>query len=135
MSGTAIAIIASAQSTAAAAAAAQAAHDAKVARCTVIESTFNQATATVELKQDYASCISFLYPQPSEQPPSFMTRASILAIVFVLVVATIAGVIRGWREDSDVMLACLVGIVYAMVAALAVGGVALAVWGVKVALA
>ena len=135
MSATAIAIMASAQSTAAAADAARAAHDAKVARCTVVEANFNAVTASVGGKLDYAECIGFLYPQPSEQPPSMMTRASILAIVVVLVVATILGVVRGWREDGDVMTAGLVGMLYAMLAALAVGGVALAVWGVKIAIA
>jgi hypothetical protein len=135
MSATAIAVMASTQSAAANSAAERAAHDARVARCTVTEATFNAGTASVQQKLNYAECIEFLYPQPSDEPLSMGSRASILAVVVVLVGATIAGAVYGWREDRDIMVACLASLCALMFAALACGGIALAVWAVKVALA
>lgn len=86
----------------------QAAHRARVDRCTVFESRFEVARASVAEKQEYASCVETLYPQPTSEHGTYLIKGGIV----VLLVAMVVGAICGWREHRDVSGSILAAIVF-----------------------
>lgn len=86
----------------------EAAHRARVDRCTVFESRFEVAKASVAEKQEYASCVETLYPMPTPEG----TTAVIKVGISILLVAMVVGLIYGYREHRDVEGSLLCGLLF-----------------------
>lgn len=104
----------------------QAAHRARVDRCIVFESRFDVARASVAEKQEYASCVETLYPQPLSDGAHFVAKGGVL----LLLIAVIAGLIYGWREHRDIEGSLLCGLLFPLFAAAGAFVVGLIVAGV-----
>lgn len=82
----------SASSTQAAVASARA----RRAECLFVTDRFDNVGSTVEQKQEYASCIGVLHPQPiSAEGIGWIKAAIVLTLVFIVV-----GAIVGYRDSS-----------------------------------
>lgn len=91
----------------------QAAHRARVDRCTVFESRFEVARASVAEKQEYASCVETLYPQPSNLTES--DTYAIKGLIVILLIALVVGAVVGYRDFEDVsgtILGAFCGVVF-----------------------
>lgn len=86
----------------------EAAHRARVDRCTVFESRFDVRQASVAEKQEYASCVETLYPQPVTETETYLLKGCVAA----LLVAMILGAIWGWKEDRDIQGVILFGFTF-----------------------
>lgn len=88
----------------------EAAHRARVDRCTVFESRFEVAEASVAEKQEYASCVETLYPMPTTEGATTVIKAGIA----ILLVAMIVGLIYGYREHRGVEGSLMCGLLFPM---------------------
>lgn len=88
----------------------QAAHRARVDRCAVFENRFEVARASVAEKQEYASCVETLYPQPVSQNETYLIKGCIVLVL----IAVVVGAVIGWKEHRDVTGAIL-GSVFAAI--------------------
>jgi len=104
----------------------EAAHRARVDRCTVFESRFDVARASVGDKQEYASCVETLYPTPTSEAGTYIIKGCILALLFAL----IAGMIVGWKEHDGVGTILMTGIAGVLFTALGLAGVGLVIAGI-----
>lgn len=104
----------------------EAAHRARVDRCTVFESRFEVAKASVAEKQEYASCVETLYPMPTTESESQLLKGCIV----VLLVAMVIGVVYGWKESRDAEGVILCGLMFPVFAALAIFVIGLIIAGV-----
>jgi hypothetical protein len=109
------------------AAAQSAAHRARVDRCTVFESRFEVARASVAEKQEYASCVETLYPMPVTEGETSLIKACIV----VLLIAMVLGIIWGWRDSRDWEGPVLCGLMFPVFAALAMFIIGLIILGVE----
>lgn len=76
--------------------------------CKAIESSFNNTTASIEQKQQYAQCIDILYP--------IYSLNDILVMKVLVVIAFLAfmfGFIKGYKEDG-IGIGLLVGVGFAI---------------------
>lgn len=104
----------------------QAAHRARVDRCTVFESRFDVARASVAEKQEYASCVETLYPMPTTEGESQILKGGIV----ILLAAMVIGMIYGWKSSRDAEGVILCGLMFPVFAALAIFVIGLIVAGV-----
>jgi len=98
----------------------EAAHRARVDRCTVFESRFDVAKASVAEKQEYASCVETLYPQPTTETETYLLKGCILT----LFVGLIVGAILGYRSERDLPglgFGALAGVVFTAVGLMCIG--------------
>lgn len=91
----------------------EAAHRARVDRCTVFESRFEVAQASIAEKQEYASCVETLYPLPLSEGGTAVIKAGIA----ILLVAMVVGLIYGYREHRDVESSLMCGLLFPLCAA------------------
>lgn len=107
------------------AAAQAAANKARVDRCIVFESRFDAAKASAAEKQEYASCVETLYPQPISNEGIWLIKGAIV----ILILAVVIGGIYGYREFRDgagifmgaILGPCLALVGMVLIAAIAVG--------------
>ena len=98
----------------------EAAHRARVDRCTVFESRFEVAKASVVEKQEYASCVETLYPAPTTEGETYLTKGCIV----VLFIALLAGSIVGYRSERDfsgLFMGAVGGVLLAAVGLMCIG--------------
>lgn len=76
--------------------------------CKAIESSFNNTTASIEQKQQYAQCIDILYPIYS--PNDILVMKVLVVIAFL---AFMFGFIKGYKEDG-IGIGLLVGVGFAI---------------------
>lgn len=116
MSMTAVNIALTSTSAASNAAAQAAAHRARVDRCAVFESRFEVARASVAEKQEYASCVSVLYPSPVSEEGAVFIKVGIV----ILLVSMVAGLVYGYLQDRNVSGSILFGFLFPLGAAMAI---------------
>lgn len=104
----------------------QAAHRARVDRCTVFESRFEVARASIAEKQEYASCVETLYPMPTTDGEAYLIKGCIV----VLLISLVIGVIWGWKESRDFEGPILCGFMFPCFAAIAMLVVGLIILGI-----
>lgn len=102
-------------SSAALATSSAAASRARKAECLSIEKSYDHTTATVEQKQEYASCIKRLYPQE-------ISPECILALKVVIVLVLVAGV-WGAFKGYDIADRVMNSILHMIITFLAIIGV------------
>lgn len=104
----------------------EAAHRARVDRCTVFESRFDVAKASVPEKQEYASCVETLYPMPTTESETVLIKGCIV----VLLIAIIVGAVYGWRDHRDWGGALLCSVMFPVFAAVAIFVISLIAYGI-----
>lgn len=104
----------------------EAAHRARVDRCTVFESRSDVAKASVSEKQEYASCVETLYPMPTTEGETYLIKGCIVVVLLALVI----GAVYGYREFRDLSGAFLSSIIWAVCSAGALIAIGLIVAGV-----
>ena len=118
---TAIAIGASAQATAAA----LEAHQARVTACTKYVQGYTNDGATTAQRQEYASCVATLYPQPLTEGDTYVVKGA-LVLMFLGIAAGIwyARKQSGWMRSGVIdyaMFALIGGLCLPLAAAIPVG--------------
>lgn len=104
----------------------EAAHRARVDRCTVFESRFEVARASVVEKQEYASCVETLYPMPTTEGETYLIKGCIA----VLFIALIVGAVYGWKSSRDAEGVILCGLMFPVFAAIAIFIIGLIIAGI-----
>jgi len=98
----------------------EAAHRARVDRCTAFESRFEVAQASVADKHEYASCVETLYPMPTTEGETYLIKGCIV----ILFIALIAGAIAGYRSERDLggsFMGAVGGVLFAAVGLMCIG--------------
>lgn len=101
----------------------EAAHRARVDRCTVFESRFEVALASVAEKQEYASCVETLYPMPTTESETYLIKGCIV----VLLIALVVGAIVGYRMERDffgAFMGAVGGVLFSAVGIMCIGLIA-----------
>lgn len=105
----------------------EAAHRARVDRCTVFESRFEVAKASVAEKQEYASCVETLYPMPTTDSETYLIKGCIV----VLLAALIVGFVIGYRNSYGDFVDAIFGALFAAcIAAVSIFVIYLVVYGI-----
>lgn len=91
---TSIAIIASTNASIAAANAARAEREAHEAKCRVIIGQFDSKSAGVSEAQQYASCVQYVYPVKSDEPPSLLLKACVFGLIVSIIIGMVVAVFR-----------------------------------------
>lgn len=119
----------SASSTQAAVASARA----RRAECLFVTDRFDNVGSTVEQKQEYASCIGVLHPQPiSAEGIGWIKAAIVLTLVFIVV-----GAVKGYRDYDTCGFGSRIGnisaytFLYLCCGWGTVGSAAALYWGIK----
>lgn len=122
MSGAAaIAASASAQS----AIAAQQAREARKVACQALMPSYQDATASVESRQSYASCVDLIYPQTMSGVEVLIVKLLIVSAV----IGTVIGMYIGAREDGFIG-SILIGMVGMLGVPCVLGVFGMLGWGV-----
>lgn len=104
----------------------EAAHRARVDRCTIFESRFDIARASVAEKQEYASCVETLYPTPTSEGETYLIKGCIVVVLLALVI----GAVHGYKEFRDLSGAFLGSVMWAACSAGALIAIGLLIAGV-----
>lgn len=116
----------SASSTQAAVASARA----RRAECLFVTDRFDNVGSTVEQKQEYASCIGVLHPQPiSAEGIGWIKAAIVLTLVFIVVGAIVGYRDRSWGSPAGAASAS--AFMYLLCGWGVVGAAAALYWGIK----
>lgn len=87
---------------------------AEEAKCEIILNNYNSKTASIQDMKGYSTCVEILHPTPNEP----MNDTGILFVKFgilLLIAAFVVGLIRGYKEQGELCLAFMEGIVYSVV--------------------
>lgn len=108
------------------AAAQAAANKARIDRCIVFESRFDAAKASTAEKQEYASCVETLYPQPISNEGIWLTKGAIMILLLAAVIGGIYGY-RKFRDGAGIFIGAIVGPSLALVGMLLIAGIFLGI--------
>lgn len=100
------------------------AHEAEVRSCKALISSYHAETASVGQMQEYAHCVSMVYPL-------VMSPAELIVVKIALTVAFIGfavGAWRGWNDDRDLVSVAVYGLLGFLITPVLLG-IALAIIG------
>jgi hypothetical protein len=106
------------------------AHAARVTACGALVKGYSHDTATVQARQEYASCIAKLYPADNPITPDEMVWIKV--VVALLLVGFVVGAVRAWRDNPcdrilETVMGGVLGAVLAFCGVLLVSGLWLGV--------
>lgn len=87
------------------------------ARCEQNVADFRTEGASVERMKSYAECVQYLHPDPVSPGAVPYIKGGIV----ILVLAFIAGAIKGWRDEGDLAGAALMAIMIPLLTACGIG--------------
>lgn len=91
----------------------EAAHRARVDRCTVFESRFDVAKASVAEKQEYASCVETLYPMSTTEGETYLLKGCIVVLFIAMIVGFIISYRNNYHSFVDGLFGAFFGVCFA----------------------